>query len=92
MNDLIARMARLAARGWRQEQLVTELLTGPVPVRYKSMGARRFVVFGVTEVSSSSYYSLRNRLVRVGFVFERKGDRKGDIVTMSFPEKKGFVK
>ena len=77
---MIARLARSQARGVRQAELVNELLEGPVAVSktkvYISMwpGYRMVARYGDTGLSHSSYTSLRNRLVGVGFVLKRTED------------------
>lgn len=83
-NELVARLARACARGWRQEQLVTELLTGHVDILCNHFG----VEYGKAKVGPQSYRNLRNRLISVGFVFEKSYKNKWMGVIMSFPERK----
>lgn len=81
------RLALSQARGWRQESLVNELLTGNVvPVHPKPgyvKSGHQWVVVGETGAEYASFRALRARLVSVGFVI--KGSPQEGF-TMTFPE------
>lgn len=82
------RLALSQARGWRQESLVNELLTGkPVPAHVRDghirPGYKSWIEVGDTKAAWASFRALRARLVAVGFVI------KGSVTegfTMTFPE------
>lgn len=81
------RLALSQARGWRQESLVNELLTGKVvPAGPKGGYVRpghKWIEVGETGADYGSFRALRARLISVGFVI------KGSVAegfTMTFPE------
>lgn len=87
-SDIKRRLALSQARGWRQESLVNELLTGKVvPAAPKDSvyrpANRSWTEVGETRATYASFLRLRVRLVSVGFVI------KGSVAegfAMTFPE------
>lgn len=84
MSDLVPRLARAAAHGVRQKELVNELLAGPaeiveihIPGQYSPVKK-----FGSARVGGKSWLSLRRRLTENGFFFTYSEDRR--TVTMKF--------
>lgn len=87
-SDLVRRLARAQARGWRQEMLVTELLSSVVLINYESFAGQYYARYGEAKVTSKSYYGLRKRLISAGFVIKyvyvEPGHHRG--LYMDFPE------
>jgi len=88
-DDMIARLARSQARGWRQEMLVSELLSGWTAYVVGPYGT----TVGQVKCQWSSYRNLRDRLAKVGFVikhepYDRKVPRSWMGLVMNFPEAK----
>ena len=82
-SDLVRRLARSQALGWRQEMLVNELLGGlPVPISAEYFGGQSYVKYGQAKVQAKSFRALRGRLIRVGFTVVMGNGT----VSMNFPE------
>lgn len=82
---MIERLARSQARGERQMQYVSELLSRkPVHYTYKEVPGKVVKRYGYAELSTTSYVNLRKRLREVGFAF--KTDTERMTVEMFFPE------
>ena len=84
MSDLIPRLARAAAHGVRQKELVNELLAGSVEVVDVYVPGQYMPVkkYGNVRVSGSSWRNLRRRLTDNGFFFTYSEDRR--TITMKF--------
>lgn len=85
-NSIKRRLAISACRGWRQEALVNELLTGPV-WRYRDgwtdHNGMTAIYLGQVRYSASRFYRLRSRLTSLGFTFHNNSDNS---LSMIFPE------
>lgn len=85
MSDLVARLARAAAHGVRQKELVNEFLAGgPVAIVDVHVPGQFHPVkqYGSVRVGGGSWKNLRRRLTENGFFFTYSEDRR--TVTMKF--------
>lgn len=78
MTNMVERLAKACALGWRQHSLVNELALGSVPRYFDRWG----VTYGDSKLGHNSWKGLRSRLVAAGFVVIDDEDRIG----IYFPE------
>lgn len=89
--DIVRRLATSQARGVNQLSFINELLTGdPVHIRWVTIptyGDPQTIKYGLTGLASSSWRSVKARLVSVGFVVEEdRTSPKNMFVRLHFPE------
>lgn len=80
--DIKRRLALACCRGNSQRSFVNEALVGPVKI-YHEHYSRDVLKVGKASLGWQSFRNLRERLIRVGFVFEVD---KYETITMTFPE------
>lgn len=71
-EEIVHRLAKTCALGWKQESLVNELIQGKVYIRENKWGC----LVGETGLGWSSWKNLRKRLVTAGFVVDESFDNK----------------